>query len=123
MVKKALEPEWEARFAPGSSGFRPGRGCQDARQRIYNITSPKKKRKWGLDADIKGACDHIRHETILAAAVGFPAQNLIKAWLEAGVVNQGLFEAVEEGAAQGGVISPLLANIALHGMEGAVGVR
>ncbi|MGQ4808563.1 hypothetical protein NKDENANG_01949 [Candidatus Entotheonellaceae bacterium PAL068K] len=122
VVMNALEPEWEARFESCSYGFRPGRGCHDAMGRIYNLSRPHTRKGWVVDADIAGAYDNIRHETILDAVKGFPAQNLIKAWLKAGVMNGGAFQPAEQGTPQGGVISPLLANIALHGMEAAVGV-
>jgi RNA-directed DNA polymerase len=56
-VKNALEPFWEAHFEPCSYGFRPGRGCADAIARIYNVATPMRRRKWVLDADIKGAFD------------------------------------------------------------------
>ena len=55
MVLNALEPEWEARFEASSDGFRPGRGCHDAIERIWHATKGNAKRKWILDADIKGA--------------------------------------------------------------------
>ena len=58
LVKNALEPYWEARFEGISYGFRPGRGCHDAIQKIFYIARPNKTRKWILDADIKGAFDH-----------------------------------------------------------------
>jgi RNA-directed DNA polymerase len=122
ITKNALEPEWEARFEPCSYGFRPGRGCHDAIERIYRIVRPNTKKRWVVDADIKGAFDNIRHETILEAVKGFPAQHLIKAWLKAGVIDNGVFKATNSGTPQGGIVSPLLANIALHGMESAVGI-
>lgn len=57
VVKNALEPFWEAKFEDSSYGFRPGRGCHDAIERIYNLASAKGNRRWVLDADIKGAFD------------------------------------------------------------------
>ena len=57
MVKNALEPEWEARFEGSSYGFRPGRGCQDAIGKIYQLCRPHKRKKWILDTDIQGAYD------------------------------------------------------------------
>jgi RNA-directed DNA polymerase len=56
-VKNALEPFWEARFEGISYGFRPGRGCHDAIAKIYQLARPNKKKKWVVDADIKGAFD------------------------------------------------------------------
>jgi RNA-directed DNA polymerase len=123
IVKNALEPYWEARFEPCSYGFRPGRGCHDAIGRIYNVATPIRRRKWVLDADIEGAFDNIGHEALLQAIDGFPARELIRQWLKAGYMEQGLLHNTESGTPQGGVISPLLANIALHGMEAAVGVK
>jgi len=123
-VRNALEPEWEARFEPKSYGFRPGRGCHDAIEAIYQVVKRKDpKRQWILDADLQGAFDHIDHDFVLGQLGAFPARGMIRAWLEAGVMQDGRFASTEEGAPQGGVISPLLLNIALHGMETAAGVR
>lgn len=122
IVKNALEPEWEARFEPCSYGFRPGRSCHDAIERIYGLATPRTNKKWVVDADIKGAFDNIRHATILEALAGFPARHLVTQWLKAGVVDRGVFKETTAGTPQGGIVSPLLANIALHGMESAVGV-
>ena len=122
IVKNALEPEWEAKFEPCSYGFRPGRSCHDAIERLFSIYRPNKKKKWVVDADISGAFDHIQHHTILKAIQGFPGQNLIRAWLKAGIMENQQKVQPGEGTPQGGVVSPLLANIALHGMENAIGV-
>jgi RNA-directed DNA polymerase len=123
LVKNALEPSWEARFEGTSYGFRPGRGCHDAIGRIYLLARPHKRKRWVVDADIKGAFDHIDHGYLLRTIGPFPARELIRQWLKAGYLEQGAFYPTEEGTPQGGVISPLLANIALHGMEEALGVR
>ncbi len=122
VVKNALEPQWEARFEPCSYGFRPGRSCHDAISRIFSNVRPNAKKRWAVDADIKGAFDNIQHETILTACKGFPAKGLLKAWLKAGLVEDERWVKTEMGTPQGGIISPLLANIALHGMEAAVGI-
>jgi RNA-directed DNA polymerase len=123
IVKNALEPYWEARFEPASYGFRPGRGCHDAIAKIFNIARPNKRKKWVLDADIEGAFDSISHERVLEAIGPFPARELIRSWLKAGYMEMGTLHQSEGGVPQGGVISPLLMNIALHGMEQALGVR
>ncbi len=123
MVKNALEPAWEAKFEGTSYGFRPGRSCQDAIGRIYDLARPNKTKKWVLDADIRGAFDNISHEYLLKIIGPVPGKELIKQWLKAGYVEHGAFHATEQGTPQGGVISPLLANIALHGMEEAIGVK
>lgn len=124
-VRAALEPEWEARFEPRSYGFRPGRGCHDAISAIYNTChGPRAKRVWALDADLAAAFDKIDHARLLDALGSFPARDMIRDWLTAGVLEKGKGLApTEEGTPQGGVISPLLLNVALHGLEHAAGVR
>ena len=123
-VVNALEPEWEARFEPRSYGFRPGRGCHDAIQAVFEVVKGKRpKRPWVLDADLAGAFDRIAHDHILAKLGTFPARGMVAQWLKAGVVEQGRLHRTEEGTPQGGVVSPVLLNIALHGMEQAAGVR
>lgn len=123
MVKNALEPSWEARFEGCSYGFRPGRGCHDAIEKIYRLARPNKRKKWVLDADIKGAFDNISHEHLLKTIGSAPGCELIKQWLKAGYMDKGVFYETEAGTPQGGVISPLLANIALHGMEEALQIK
>ena len=76
MVKNALEPSWEARFEGCSYGFRPGRGCHDAIEKIYRLARPNSRRKWVLDADIKGALDHISHEHLLTTIGRVPGIEL-----------------------------------------------
>jgi RNA-directed DNA polymerase len=123
-VRNALEPEWEARFEPRSYGFRPGRGCHDAIESLFSTLRGKCKRVWILDADLAGAFDKIGHRRLLNAISGFPAREMIADWLKAGVFEAGKgYSPTEEGTPQGGVISPLLLNIALHGLEEAAGVR
>ena len=123
-VVNALEPEWEARFEPRSYGFRPGRGCQDAIQAVHMTAKGKSARRvWALDADLASAFDLIAHDHILNQLGAFPARGMIRAWLKAGVVEQGRLHRTEDGVPQGGVVSPLLLNVALHGMEMAAGVR
>ena len=123
-VVNALEPEWEARFEPKSYGFRPGRGCHDAIEAIYHVAKGKSpKRRWALDADLAGAFDRIAHDHILAMLGTFPARGMVAQWLKAGVVENGRLHRTEEGTPQGGVVSPVLLNVALHGMEQAAGVR
>ncbi len=119
LAKLALEPEWEAKFEPDSYGFRPGRSSHDAIEAIFGQIN--KKSKYALDADIRGCFDHIDHAALLRKLTTYPAmKRLMKGWLKAGVMEEGNFIPAEEGTPQGGVISPLLANIALHGMERAV---
>ncbi len=123
MVKNALEPFWEARFERISYGFRPGRGCHDAIEKIFHLARPNTTRPWVLDADIEGAFNHIGHSALLQAIGNFPARELIKQWLKAGYVEDEMLHPTNSGVPQGGVVSPLLLNVALHGMEQALGIH
>ena len=119
LVKMAIEPQWEAKFEPNSYGFRPGRSCHDAIDAIFKAI--RYKTKWVLDADISKCFDKIDHTKLLEKLETFPAiRRQIRAWLNAGVIDAGQLYPTEEGTPQGGVISPLLANIALHGMEESI---
>jgi RNA-directed DNA polymerase len=122
-VRNALEPEWEARFEARSYGFRPGRGCADAIASLFTTLKGKSRRVWIIDADLSAAFDKIDHSRLLEALGSFPGRDMIAGWLTAGVVEDGLLAPTEEGTPQGGVISPLLMNVALHGLEAAAGVR
>ena len=119
IVKNSLEPEWEAVFEQHSYGFRPGRSCQDAIGQCFNKIGFNRAggHTWVLEADIKGFFDNIAHESILNMVSNFPNRELIRGWLKAGFVFQGKLNPTEQGTPQGGVISPLLANIGLHGLE------
>jgi RNA-directed DNA polymerase len=120
----ALEPEWEARFEPRSYGFRPGRGCHDAIVAIHTSASRQDARRlWVLDADLEAAFDRLSHDHILRSLGAFPARGLVRRWLRAGVMEDGRVTLTREGVPQGGVISPVIMNVALHGMEQAAGVR
>jgi len=119
IVKNSLEPEWEAVFEQHSYGFRPGRSCQDAIEQSFIRTcmSNTGRDTWVLEADIQGFFDNIAHESILKMVSNFPKREIIKGWLKAGFVFQGKINPTEQGTPQGGVISPLLANIGLHRLE------
>ncbi|WP_083874355.1 group II intron reverse transcriptase/maturase [Dactylococcopsis salina] len=116
MVKNILEPEWEAVFEPNSYGFRCGRSCHDAIEQCF-LRVQGGRDTWVLDADIKGFFDNIAHESILKAIESVPRGDLIEGWLKAGYLDIGLLNPTDMGTPQGGVISPLLANIGLHGLE------
>jgi RNA-directed DNA polymerase len=122
MIKNALEPSWEARFEATSYGFRPGRGCHDALERLHVLLDSRRRMRWVVDADIEGAFDNIDHDFLLETIGQVPGRELIRQWLKAGYVETFRWHPTEAGTPQGGVISPLLANIALHGMEEAVGM-
>jgi RNA-directed DNA polymerase len=116
LVKLALEPEWEAVFEPNSYGFRPGRSTHDAIEAIFNFI--RLQPKYVLDADIEKCFDRISHDGLLAKLhAPQPVMRLIRAWLKAGILEGGQTLFPEAGTPQGGGLSPLLANIALHGFE------
>jgi RNA-directed DNA polymerase len=122
LVKAVLEPEWEARFEPNSYGFRPGRSCQDAIDAIF--ASIAGQAKYVLDADIAQCFDRLSHSAILAKVHTSPSiHRQLKAWLKAGVVDHGELFPTPVGTIQGGNVSPLLINIALHGLETLIGKR
>lgn len=119
LAKLALEPQWEARFEANSHGFRPGRSCHDAIEAIFRAIWCKSKVV--LDADITKCFDRINQRALLDKIDTFPIlRQALKGWLKAGVMDSGQLFPTEAGTPQGGVISPLLANIALHGLEEAV---
>ncbi len=119
LVKLALEPEWEARFELNTYGFRPGRSCHDAVEAIFNCI--RYKAKYVLDADIAKCFDQIDHKALLEKLHTFPSvRRQIKAWLKAGVMDGKTLFPTESGTPQGGILSPLLANVALHGMSNRI---
>ena len=123
IVKNYLEPEWEAVFEPNSYGFRVGRSCHDAINMAWKKLNSNPKsggHKWVLDADIRGCFDNLAHESILKAIDTAPRMELIREWMKAGYVHRGIKHNTSAGTPQGGVISPLLSNIGLHGLENLV---
>lgn len=124
LVKLALEPEWEAKFEPNSYGFRPGRSCHDAIRAIF--LSLRGKKRYILDADIDKCFDKIDHEKLIKKiGTTLPIENQIRSWLKSDILTISKDQSTissksESGTPQGGIISPLLMNIALHGMENAI---
>ena len=119
LVKMALEPEWEAKFEGNSYGFRPGRSSHDAIGAIHKALCQKPK--YVLDADIVKCFDKIDHQKLIEKLNTFPKlSRQIKAWLKSGVIDNGSLFPTREETLQGGVCSPLLANIALHGIENLI---
>jgi RNA-directed DNA polymerase len=121
----ALEPEWEAVFEPNSYGFRKGRSCQDAIEAIF-LNLRYNRFKYVFDADIRKCFDRIDHTALLRKLNTFPAmERQVEAWLKAGIMEvyanipkeYSLVPKNNMGTPQGGIVSPLLANIALHGLE------
>lgn len=119
LAKLALEPEWEAKFEPNSYGFRPGRGCHDAIEAIF-MNLRHKVDKLIYDANIHKSFTGINHKAILNKLESFPLmERQIQAWLQAGIMEEyaNIPRESTMGIPQGGGISPLLSNIALHGFE------
>lgn len=123
IIKNALEPQWEARFEPSSYGFRPKRSTQDAIVNLFTKLSSRSTRQWIFEGDFKGCFDNLNHQYIMDCLTGFPAKETIYKWLKAGYVDNNSFNNTDSGTPQGGLVSPLLANIALHGMEEELGIR
>lgn len=119
LAKLALEPQWEARFEANSYGFRPGRSCHDAIEALFKqvVFAPK----YVFDADIHGCFDQIDGRALLVKLDTIPTlRRAIQSWLQAGVLEEGRVHPTMSGVPQGGVISPLLMNVALHGLQDAV---
>jgi RNA-directed DNA polymerase len=119
LVRQALEPEWEAKLSPHTYGFRPGRSCHDAIGAIF--TAIRYRPQYALKIDIAKCFDRIEHQALLAKAQAPPMiRRQLKAWLKAGILEDGVLSPTPAGTPQGGSCSPLLALIALHGMEEAI---
>src|SRR5215468_9433558 len=119
VVRQALEPEWEAKLSPHTYGFRPGRSCHDAIGAIF--TAIRFRPQHALKLDIAKCFDRIDHQALLAKVQAPPRiRRQLKAWLKAGIFDEGHLSLTTAGTPQGGSVSPLLALIALHGMEEAI---
>lgn len=115
-ARMVLEPIYEAQFVGFSYGFRPGRSQHDALDALAAAIA--RKVSWVLDADIRSFFNTIDHgwmQRFLEHRIGDPRMvRLLMKWMRAGVMEEGKLHAVEEGTPQGGVVSPLLANVYLH---------
>jgi len=119
LVRQALEPEWEAKLSPQTYGFRPGRSCWDAIEAIFH--GIKFRPQFALKVDIAKCFDRIGHDALLTKTQTTPViRRQLKAWLKAGLWENHQLFPTEAGTPQGGSISPLLALIALHGMDEAI---
>jgi RNA-directed DNA polymerase len=119
LVRQALEPEWEAKLSPHTYGFRPGRSCWDATGAIFN--GIRARPQYALKADIQKCFDRIDHDALLVKTQASPViRRQLKAWLKAGILDDHHLFPTTAGTPQGGAISPLLALIALHGMDEAI---
>lgn len=118
-ARRILEPIFEAKFMDCSFGFRPGRSAHMALQKIRQDLEDGYR--YVIDADLKAYFDTIPHERLLATVketvVDGSVLSLLEKFLNAGIMEGGSFHMNEQGTPQGGVISPLLANIYLHPLD------
>jgi len=111
----ALDPVAETTADPNSYGFRPGRSTADAIEQCFIALGKQFSPQWILEGDIKGCFDAISHEWLLTH---IPMEKaILKKWLKAGYMEQHVLHPTEEGTPQGGIISPVLANLTLDGLE------
>ena len=130
-ILQLLEPIFEADFKPVSYGFRPRRACRDALEHIRNAIRPAGRKtntdrtrspyQWVIEGDIKGCFDNIDHHHVMTRLRGrvrdIKVCRLVRAFLKAGVLSEDMFLRTDAGTPQGGVLSPLLANITLSAIE------
>ena len=119
VLRRLLSPLFEVRFHDDSYGFRPGRNAHQAVERVLQLH--RQRYTYVLDADIKGCFDHISHQAVMAELARVVADGnilrLVEKFLRAGVLEDGTVHPTREGTPQGGVFSPLLANIALNVLD------
>lgn len=119
VLRQLLEPLFESLFHDNSCGFRPGRNCHQAVERVLDIWH--EGYRYVLDADISGFFDNIPHQVIMTGLSNVVADgnilDLVEQFLKSGVMENGVFKPTTIGTPQGGVISPLLANIALNFLD------
>ena len=119
-----LDPIAETTGDRHSYGFRRWRSCADAITQCHIVLSGQHRAQWILEGDIRGCFDHISHDWLLRH---IPTdRKVLRTWLNAGVLEEDTVHATEAGTPQGGIISPVLANMALDGLETAleaIGVR
>ena len=112
-----LQAIWEPKFQECSYGFRPGRGAHDALRRVTEVIT-NERTQWVVEADIKGFFDHVSHVHLLRFLEHRIADpnvlRIVQRFLKAGVMEEGVVHEVHEGTPQGGLVSPVLANIYLH---------
>jgi RNA-directed DNA polymerase len=114
----ALTPVAETTADPNSYGFRPKRSTADAIEQCFKALAKRDSARWVLEGDIRGCFDNISHDWLLA---NIPMeQGILRKWLHAGFLDKGVLFPTEAGTPQGGIASPVLANMALDGLEKAV---
>ena len=113
----ALNPVAETTADKNSYGFRPRRSTADAIERCFMALAKRDSAQWILEGDIRGCFDNISHDWLLKHV---PMDKVVlRKWLKAGFIDQGTLFPTEAGTPQGGIASPVLANMVLDGMEDA----
>jgi RNA-directed DNA polymerase len=130
-ILQVLEPVFEAQFLGVSYGFRPKKACRDALEHIRNAIRPTGTKtatdwprppyQWVIEGDIQGCFDNIDHHTVMTRLRRRVADRkvcrVVLAFLKAGILDRGAFRRTKTGTPQGGILSPLLANIVLSAIE------
>lgn len=115
LYRLALDPVAETTADSNSYGFRSKRSTADAIEQCFNILAPKRRASWILEGDIKSCFDRINHEWLLE---NIPIDTtILRKWLKAGFIEKNLLHPTENGTPQGGIISPVLMNMTLDGLE------
>jgi RNA-directed DNA polymerase len=121
LLRLLLEPIWESDFLECSQGFRPRRRTMDCIAECYSRIQPRIKCYWIIEGDIRKCFDRIDHQTLLKLIRRRIADRrivcLIEQILKAGVLEANSFQETPQGSPQGGILSPLLANIYLHELD------
>ena len=118
LFKLGLEPMAETMGDPDSYGFRPKRSCADAIEQCHNVLGKRTSAQWIFEADIKGCFDNISHQWVLQH---IPMnKKVLKQWLNAGYIDKKNWFPTDKGTPQGGIISPVIANMVLDGLEQAI---
>jgi RNA-directed DNA polymerase len=119
LLRSVLEPIFESRFHPHAYGFRPFRSTHHAIERVRSLI--KQGYTWVIEGDIRGFFDHVDHDILMQLVQREVGDSrilrLIRAFLEAGALEDGTFTVTDEGTPQGGILSPLLANIYLNELD------
>ena len=126
MHDRAMQALWQMALIPvaettadtNSYGFRPKRSAADAIEHCFNILAKRSSASWVLEGDIKGCFDNISHSWLLTN--GPMDKVILRKWLQAGFMDKGAWLPTEAGTPQGGIASPVLANLALDGLQDAV---
>jgi RNA-directed DNA polymerase len=111
-----LDPIAETLADPNSYGFRRERSQADTIERCFGVLARRTSAHWVLEGDIRACFDAICHDWLLAH-IPLPKQSILRKWLKAGYVDRGYWYPIDSGTPQGGIISPILANMTLDGLE------